>query len=126
MVHAFIRSKDMVHSKLKSESSRKKILDQLSTFPGLKPNPLLELDFEGNILLANNAALSALQNTGANLDARKLLPKDIAPILENLKNKKRELFVRKVEFGNTCFKETIHFNSQSNSVLVAQKADQTQ
>ncbi|HWQ22142.1 MAG TPA: PAS domain S-box protein [Clostridia bacterium] len=49
-------------------------LEQLASFPGQNPNPVVEVAVDGTVRYANPAALEALERLGLQKDARQFLP----------------------------------------------------
>lgn len=82
-------------------------LQKLASFPELSPNPIIEVDWEGNITYLNPAAnykFRELQKTAINHPL-------LVGLIKNAKNQsnKNKLFVREVKIGDQVFEQYIHY-----------------
>jgi PAS domain S-box-containing protein len=84
-------------------------LEHLASFPRLNPNPVLEIDLQGDITYANQAALDSLKQLATEARLEDFLPEDWEEIRRATGEKGKKVFQRKVEINNTVFNETIAF-----------------
>ena len=94
------------------------IIQHLSTFPQLNPNPVLEIDASGRITFVNPGAARTLEWLGLGDDARAFLPADMATILQELEHKREGGFQREVQVGSAIFAETIQVIPASDVVRI--------
>ncbi|HEY3275419.1 MAG TPA: PocR ligand-binding domain-containing protein [Syntrophorhabdaceae bacterium] len=79
----------------------------LASFPGLNPNPIIELDIAGEAVYLNPAAESLLKDSGMGGDYRPLLPLDMASILRDWDRSTALTLAREVYFDGRAFDETV-------------------
>jgi PAS domain S-box-containing protein len=84
-------------------------VERLASFPRMNPNPVLEVDFAGNITFSNAAALKVVEDYGIQEGAAAFLPPDMAAILEEARKTGKRPVYREVEVGDATFAEAISF-----------------
>jgi signal transduction histidine kinase len=75
----------------------------------LNPNPILEVDFAGNITYSNPVTLEVLKQLGQSEDVSVFLPKDMTAILKEAGETGKSLFYREIAIGKTTFALVISF-----------------
>ncbi len=100
---------------LKHEQQR---AEYLASFPQINLNPLLEVDFTGEITFYNKAAINVLKELGVNEDVKLFLPDNIFEILERLEQKKEGQISREVKIRDRIFEEKLHIIPKYNVVRV--------
>ena len=82
-------------------------LTKLASFPELSPNPIIELDWEGNITYLNAAASNKFKKLQESKNAHPLL----VGLIKNTQNygSSNNLFVREVKIGEQVFEQYIHY-----------------
>jgi len=111
----FIASVMVPYNKLTNEDK----LRHLASFPQLNPNPVIELDFSGNVIFANPAVESVLESP--EMDKGKVavfLPHDLDVILQGTDNNNDLPIYREVTVGNRVFSETIQLIPQFRVVRI--------
>ncbi len=100
-----------ISARLKAEERIK----HLASFPQLNPNPVCEVDPQGNVIFCNPATLKILKDLGKGEgDVALFLPADINEILTGLDKKKEALFHREITIKDRFFGETVHLAPQFN------------
>jgi len=84
----------------------------------MNPNPVLELDANGQMTFSNPAAKQILENAGYNNSIYPLIPQDLPVILQNLRDKKADHFFREIELNGSFFKEHIYIAPPFQSVRI--------
>lgn len=79
-------------------------LSRLASFPELSPNPIVEMDWEGNLTYLNPAASVKFKN----IEQAKLEHPVLAKLL-NAPHDKQGLFVREVQVGQDVFEQYVHY-----------------
>jgi diguanylate cyclase (GGDEF)-like protein/PAS domain S-box-containing protein len=84
-------------------------LSKLASFPELSPNPIIEIDWEGNITYLNPAANHKFKDILESPSNHPLL----AGLVETTKNygNNNNLFVREIKVGQQVFEQYIHYIS---------------
>ena len=87
-------------------------LIRLASFPELSPNPIIELDWDGNLTYVNPAA---------SLKFPTLYEDQLAhPILSNLlcedSNRQGNLFLREIKIGTEIFEQYVHYLSEKQVI----------
>lgn len=102
----------MIMADTSLEAASDVALARLASFPELIPNPIIEMDLEGNITYLNPAANITFPNL------RTLAASH--PILSELKiaveNNPEKSFVREVEVDNKIFEQSIHYLPESDLI----------
>ena len=85
----------------------------LASFPQVNPNPVMEVDFAGNVVFANEAAYTILKNLGLKKDdIGCLLPADMGDILKGLQGNSDLSLSREVMVNSRVIGETINLVPQ--------------
>jgi PAS domain S-box-containing protein len=84
-------------------------VERMASFPRLNPNPVLEVDFAGNITFSNAAARKTVEDLGIREGVKAFLPRDLAAILEEARKTGKRQVYREVEVGSATFAEAISF-----------------
>ncbi len=100
----------------KHEEAERKIR-HLASFPQLNPNPVIEIDADGQVMYANAATIEALQAHGLT-DVRAFFPPDMGEILAALPVRERQTFSREVELNGNVFAEAISLNAEFNTARI--------
>ena len=107
------RSRDTLNqSREERQASIQQSLERLASFPELFSDPIVEIDFKGNITYLNPAALKRFPN----LQKDKLQHPILAGIISLVKAKKQTSLVREVKIGKKIFEQSIHLISASRLV----------
>ena len=91
---------------------RQEDLVRLASFPELSPNPIIEIDWEGNIIYLNPLASTKF----AEIYQTKLKHPLIAGLLDHSLHQQGNLFVREVEVGQEVFEQHIHYLPDSRII----------
>ena len=83
-------------------------VQRLATFPIMNPDPILELDADGQMTFSNPAARRVLESVGYQNGVNPFLPEDLPAILQSLRDRKEGQFNREVEIDGRFFEERIH------------------
>ena len=110
----FLGVKEDVTERMKSESDIK----HLASFPQLNVNPILEVDYTGNIVFKNVAAMNTIERLVDNGNLNLFVPDNITEILEILKEGEKEQHYREVEIENHIFGENIHLVQDFNVLRI--------
>jgi PAS domain S-box-containing protein len=107
-------------SLVEDSTQRKKayeMVDRLATFPALNPNPVIEVDFEGNIKYANDATEKALPDLK---DKGVLHPffSDWEVIIQRLRATNESTFGRDQKIGNNWYHQQFYLVQESGSIRV--------
>ncbi|MEA5509244.1 EAL domain-containing protein [Crocosphaera sp. UHCC 0190] len=82
-------------------------LVRLASFPELSPNPIVEIDFAGNLTYLNPAASIKFQTIGE----EKLKHPVLAGLLSEVQNIQGNLLLREVLVGSEIFEQYVHYLS---------------
>jgi len=93
-------------------------IQRLASFPLLNPNPVLELDADGQMTFCNPAAKQFLEKEGYVTGINPLIPKDMPEILQGLRNKKPGQFLRSIEIDGRFFEELVYVTPQFQTVRI--------
>lgn len=80
-------------------------LIKLASFPELSPNPIIEIDWGGNITYLNPAALSTFKNLSTNQLNHPIL----AGLTKDTPKRQGNLFVREVKIETDFFEQYVHY-----------------
>lgn len=121
-ITTFPAGKDRFAATILNISDRKESEERVrhfASFPMLNPDPVLELNTEGNILFVNPAAQRTLERTGYNpAEAERFLPGDMAGLLQDWDRKTERTVVREISLGGRYFNTTVQFAPQFNVARV--------
>ncbi len=89
-------------------------LTKLASFPELSPNPIIELDWEGNITYLNAAASNKFKKLQQSKNNHPLL----VGLIKNAQNygSSNNLFVREVKIGEQVFEQYIHYLAEKKLI----------
>ena len=87
-------------------------VEHFASFPQLNPNPVLEIDHNGNITYCNRATVKALKNLHCGDEVTVFLPDDIGAIVRHLAAGRDQTFYREVKVKQKIFAENIHLAGQ--------------
>lgn len=94
---------------IRDVTERKKFeekLKHLASFPELNPNPIFEVDFEGNVTYLNPTAKKLFPDLSKKTVSHPLLM-NFAEVISGFKRKKRDTFQRDAKAGEMIFEQTI-------------------
>ncbi|MGK7881616.1 MAG: EAL domain-containing protein [Crocosphaera sp.] len=83
-------------------------LIRLASFPELSPNPIVEIDFTGNLTYLNPAAKIKFQS----IEQEKLKHPVLAGLLSEVNNIQGNLLLREVMIGSEVFEQYVHYLSE--------------
>ncbi|ACK66658.1 diguanylate cyclase/phosphodiesterase [Rippkaea orientalis PCC 8801] len=89
-----------------------KDLIRLASFPELSPNPIIEMDFSGNLTYLNPAASIKFKS----LEQDKLKHPVIAGLLSEASNIQGNLLLREITVGEEIFEQYVHYLSDSQLI----------
>jgi PAS domain S-box-containing protein len=84
-------------------------LEHLASFPRLNPNPVLEIDLQGDITYANQAAGEALEQLAPESDWRDFLPPNWQEIEKSIRKTGGKSYECEVRIKDRVFSESIAF-----------------
>ncbi len=88
-------------------------LNRLASFPELSPNPIIEIDFSGNITYTNPAASLKF----ANINLLKLEHPIISGlVIEEQQDRQGKLLTREVEIDERIYEQYIHYLSEEHLI----------
>jgi len=93
-------------------------IKKLASFPLLNPNPVLELNADGQMTFCNPAAKQILEKVGYVTGINPLIPQDMPEILQALLNKKPGQFLRSIEIDGRFFEELVFVTPQFQTVRI--------
>lgn len=108
------QSSDTMISKEKESGIREdqQELIRLASFPELSPNPIIELDWEGNITYINPAASIKFET----IHEDKLNHPILAGLLTEYNSRQGNLFLREVKIGSEVFEQYVHYLSEKKLI----------
>ena len=107
-----ISQKTLIISEPSLEKSEDSELAKLASFPELSPNPIIEIDWEGNITYLNPAAINKFKD----LQQRKIDYPILTGLTKNCENQQGSLFFREVKIGGQIFEQYIHYLSDKKLI----------
>jgi PAS domain S-box-containing protein len=93
-------------------------ISYLSSFPAKNPNPILELDEQGAILYANEAAKESIRKIIGNMVLSQFNPIDIGKLLEELSKGRSDTEIREVFIGDHMFIETLVLDPEFKTLRI--------
>ncbi|BAQ60577.1 diguanylate cyclase/phosphodiesterase with PAS/PAC sensor [Geminocystis sp. NIES-3708] len=87
-------------------------LIRLASFPELSPNPIIELDWDGNITYLNPAASIKFDT----IYDEKLDHPILSGLLTEYNNRQGNLFLREVKIGTEVFEQYVHYLSEKKLI----------
>jgi PAS domain S-box-containing protein len=93
-------------------------IQRLASFPLMNPNPILELDANGQMTFCNPAAKQILEKAEYNNGINPLISQDMPVILQCLRDKKAGQFFREIEINGCFFGELIYIAPPFQSVRI--------
>lgn len=93
-------------------------IQRLASYPVLNPNPILELNTDGQVTFCNPASKQILEDAGYDCSSNPFIPEDMPVILRDLQDKKAEKNFRVVELGGRFFEELICNTPSFQSVRI--------
>ncbi|BAY62111.1 diguanylate cyclase/phosphodiesterase with FHA and GAF sensor [Calothrix brevissima NIES-22] len=94
------------------EGASETVLARLASFPELIPNPIIEMDTEGNVIYLNPAASSKFPKLRESGERHPVLK----GLLNAIKNREGNSFVRELEVGAEIFEQSIHYLPESDLI----------
>lgn len=94
------------------EGASETVLARLASFPELIPNPIIEMDTEGSVIYLNPAASSKFPKLRESGERHPVLK----GLLNAIKNREGNSFVREVEVGAEIFEQSIHYLPESDLI----------
>lgn len=87
-------------------------LIRLASFPELSPNPIIEIDWDGNITYINPAATIKFDTIYEEKNNHPIL----AGLLSEYNNRQGNLFLREVKIGTEVFEQYVHYLSEKKLI----------
>lgn len=84
-------------------------LEHLASFPSLNPNPVLEIDLQGDITFANQAAGEALEQLASEGDWQDFLPPNWQELQKSIRESGGKSYECEVRIKDRVFSESIAF-----------------
>ncbi|MBI5073650.1 MAG: PAS domain S-box protein [Nitrospirae bacterium] len=107
------RTNDELMTEITARSEAEERIKHLASFPQLNPNPVIEVDYFGNIIFANPATERFLEGLGMEKrDASVFLPKDLHLILADMDKNAESSVSRDIAIADKFFNETIQILPQ--------------
>lgn len=94
------------------ETLKKSDLTRLSSFPELCPNPIIEIDWQGNITYLNPAAKLNFDD----LSILKLKHSLLSGLIPNRQNLQGKLLTREIKINEKIFEQYIHYLSENDLI----------
>ncbi|BAQ65941.1 EAL domain-containing protein [Geminocystis sp. NIES-3709] len=106
-------SETMINKQQESSNTEdQQELIRLASFPELSPNPIVELDWDGNITYLNPAASLKFDT----IYDDKLEHPILAGLLTEYNNRQGNLFLREVKIGAEVFEQYVHYLSEKKLI----------
>ena len=96
----------------KFEAASDTALARLASFPELIPNPIIEMDLEGNLTYLNPAATAKFPNLRHIGQEHPILNQ----LLTAVENQEQTSFVREVIVGDEIFEQSVHYLAESDLI----------
>lgn len=96
----------------KFEAASDTALARLASFPELIPNPIIEMDLEGNVTYLNPAATAKFPNLRYIGQEHPILNQ----LLTAVENQEQTSFVREVIVGDEIFEQSVHYLAESDLI----------
>jgi PAS domain S-box-containing protein len=93
-------------------------IQRLASFMQLNPNPILELDASGKVILCNKATIDMLERLGIGSGVAVFIPEGLEEILENLREGKQGQYYREISICGRVVAEHIYLTPQFNSIRI--------
>lgn len=87
-------------------------LIRLASFPELSPNPIVEIDWDGNLTYLNPAASIKFDTIYEEKNDHPIL----AGLLSEYNNRQGNLFLREVKIGSEVFEQYVHYLSEKKLI----------
>lgn len=94
------------------------MIEHLSCFPQLNPNPILETDMDGNIIFFNRATTETLRSLGVGEDPALFLPDNIKDILRDFRYGRETQYHDEVHIGGSHFEVLFDYMNRFEMVHV--------
>jgi PAS domain S-box-containing protein len=102
-----------------SEPTREENRNQwLASFPEMNPNPVIEINAQGEITFANPATLKILKDLGFPQNPEFFVPDDKEEILRMLREPAADQIYREINLNNAWFSENITLNRELQVVRI--------
>lgn len=94
-------------------------VEHLASFPQQNPNPVIEVDFSGQVIYYNEAARKVVGGFGkGDADIRAFIPEDFATLISQLAEQGAGQIDREVRLKDRVFIENIYLASAFNTVRI--------
>ena len=100
----------------KRKASIQQSLERLASFPELFSDPIIEIDFKGNIIYLNPAALQNFPSLQKDKLQHPILSGIIPLVIPLIKDKKQTSLSREIKIGKKIFEQSIHLISASQVI----------
>ncbi|MBD2164098.1 EAL domain-containing protein [Calothrix membranacea FACHB-236] len=97
------------------EGASETVLARLASFPELIPNPIIEMDIEGNVIYLNPAASLKFPKLREFGEKHPVLS-GLLNAIHNRDGNSENSFVREVEVGTEIFEQSIHYLPESDLI----------
>ena len=93
-------------------------VEHFASFPQLIPEPIIEIDRDGNITYCNWATLRTLKRLHCGEDVSVFIPRDIGEILKKLSSGKDRTLYREIKIKHRLFAEQIYLTKQFDTARI--------
>jgi len=107
-----VTARDITERKLAEEK-----ISHLASFPSFNPNPIVEIDIDGNLLYMNPAARTIFPDMNEKGAGHPLLA-GLNTIVDELEAKNKSYIIRDVNVDGSYFQETIHRVTNKNALRI--------
>jgi len=95
------------------------VINRLASFPGLNPNPVIEIDSSGEITFFNQATKRILKELGmSRKDIKAFVPENLIALLKDRGKKKKYSLFSEVFINDRVFSENIYFVPRYNAARI--------